>query len=68
MREGERRREMRFGVPDSKSINGEFEFEMGEATRPESLGRGREGKVTPTGNGGDPAYLEHALHPSMPST
>ena len=41
-REGERRteREMRFGVPDSKSINGEFEFEMGE------------GKVTPTGNGG----------------
>ena len=30
MREGERREEMRFGVPDSKSINGEFEFELGE--------------------------------------
>ena len=54
---------MRFGVPDSKSINGEFEFEMGEATR------AREGgKSHANGERGTPLILEHALHPSMPST
>ena len=48
---------MRFGVPDSKSINGEFEFEMGEG-----------GKSHANGERGTPLILEHALHPSMPST
>ena len=54
---------MRFGVPDSKSINGEFEFEeSGEGGREKSRQRGTDG---------DHAYVfwstRAALPPCMPS-